>query len=122
MTEFITEGELRVLPRPPAFSGKATGTEWKEWRFKTAAYLGAYHPQAAQLLKEASTYPEPIKMSTEYPWVARLSRMIYTFLAIQVSGKAMTVVESVSDSNGFEAWRRLPGEYEPNIWTLRLRC
>ena len=44
-----------------------------------------------------------------------MAKGIHQSLRIPVEGKALNIVKSVRDGNGFEVWRRLWAEYRPNV-------
>ena len=79
--------DLRFLPGPGTFSGETKGTEWKEFSFKTVAYLSCQHAKMADLLTEASRFHEPIVLAPDPPINNKLSRMLYLYSAVQTKGK-----------------------------------
>ena len=67
------------------------------------------------MLEAAATHENPI--ITEKLDVERrvMAKGIHQSLRSLVEGKALNIVKSVRDGNGFEVWRRLWAEYRPNV-------
>ena len=58
--------------------------------------------------------------SSEDKSIHMLQVLLYSVLTSYVVGEALTLVQQTSKKNGFEAWRRIVGEYEPRVAQRRL--
>ena len=50
----------------------------------------------------------------------RLQHVLYSVLASVLTSKSLKFLQAVKDRNGFEAWRRICGEFEPRVVQRRL--
>eukprot|EP00972_Heterocapsa_arctica_P037628 5538367-Heterocapsa_arctica.AAC.1 len=61
----------------------------------------------------AEAQPVPIDENVMKPEVRRKSKFLYSLFIQVLGGRALTLLRLVPKSNGFEAWRMLVREYEP---------
>ena len=97
---------------PPS---KFNGTNFEEFNKKLRNYMCLSHLRYADLMRWATTKDRPIdealmveqdvdEQIKEQDTTLRLSALFYYVLAGLVEGPAYTIVDQVSDANGFEAW------------------
>ena len=101
----------KVLPKPEQFKPKNREDElsmWPEWQWSFKQYVGAISSSMAELLDEVERDPETemshLMMADA---VVPQSRALYALLASLMKGRPLDIVRSVTESNGFEAYRLL---------------
>ena len=109
--------DIRLFEKPKVFSG--TESEFGEFRFKLRAYLDVVDENFAAEMEEAEGHGGPIAVPAE-EGTAKRGRALYALLAGLVSGRGMKILQSVVQRNGYEAWRRIVGEFAPRIVQRKL--
>ena len=104
------------LGRPNVFSGAGAQaeTEWSDFSFKAQAYFGLEGQDTAMRLKAMEEREAPAQVMADYNDVGQqLAVKVYFGLVMLTSHQALRVVKTVTDSNGFEAYRRLSQRFNP---------
>ena len=104
--------DTRLLGKPPRFEGDINA--WKQWRFQTLAYFGALDPDLHEDLKLAESIPAPIAYGDLNATKQGRSRMVFYVLSQLLNKAPLQVLMGISDNNGYEAWRSLKRDYEPD--------
>lgn len=96
---------------------------WLEWRFDFENFMTLVKPQFADDMVQAAGMEEPIN-DTGAAQLRQRSTLLYAILASLTQGKSKTIVRSLKKSkNGFEAWRQIVKDYEPETslqsWRVR---
>ena len=104
--------DTRLLGKPPRFEGDINN--WKQWRFQTLAYFGALDSDLHEDLKMAETIPGPIAYSDLNATKQGRSRMVFYVLSQLLNKAPLQVLMGIGDNNGYEAWRSLKRDYEPD--------
>ena len=112
----------RALGAPPEWdSAKEDG--FLEWQIKLKAWLVNQDAQAIHWLTRAAVATSPLVTEglpfEEFPTerdrddCQRFNTLLYNILITKLKGEAFTLVSSVTDGCGLEAWRLLSKRYEP---------
>ena len=112
--------DTRVLGKPNVFSGDTADPKnpWMQWSFVAKAYFAAVDMRLAALLTAASDRSEdtaPIDNATLITEEAQLSTTVYYALCMLTRDEALTIVRSVPEGHGFEAWRKLDHQFAPKV-------
>ena len=87
---------------------------WANWSWELEQYLGCLDRSFANELQTIRRNPNnPIVLSTLTPEEADRSRLLYGVLAGLLHDKGKRMLKSLSDSNGFEAYRLLSQDSTP---------
>ena len=89
---------------------------WLDFRFKLENYLTLVNEKYVALLHDAeSETVEDVAAGTAETCVPirTLSHTLYNLLATLTTGQRLRLVQRVPNRNGFEAWRQLVSENEP---------
>lgn len=100
---------------------KLSGSNWKEFSFQFRTAAGSANPKIRKVLEMIP------KIGKDNDWDLFFNDMddwtddealkggqeVYATLAALVTGDAMTVVRSVTNGNGWEAWSRLHSRFDP---------
>ena len=100
---------LDIRTKPPEFSGESDA--WPEYKFRMEMLMGmlGLKESMANALKDPVAVTEAkIQLSTE---LRAQSTLLYSLLSETCRGRAHVLVRI--ESEGFLAWRRLVGEYQP---------
>ena len=104
--------DTRLLGKPPKFEGDIN--YWKQWRFQTLAYFGALDPELHEDLKLAETIQGPIAYTDLSATKQARARMVFYVLSQLLNKAPLQVLMGIGDNNGYEAWRTLKRDYEPD--------
>ena len=96
----------KLLEKPPIFSGQIR--DWRVWRVRISAWLCGVDEIFDKLLKEAEQAKLPILTVDES--VKHLDRFLFIELVGLVQGEHLDLI--LEAKHGFEAWRRMCGEFE----------
>ena len=98
------------------------GTEGKfaAWQHQFQCAIACSSARGQILLREAVTKTDEIGMPTE-PEMQQLAMEVYHKLGLIVKGEPQIIIRSITDMNGFEAWRRLSRRYRPDTPVRRLQ-
>ena len=102
--------DLKGVARPPAYDGKAAG--WQEWKFRICSVCDLLG--LGVLMEQAQIYPTVISYGAMDDALQQRARFLYSMFVQILSGRALGVLRLVQQHNGFEAWRQLVLEYEPD--------
>ena len=102
--------DLKGLVRLPEFDGQEKS--WEPFKFRLMSCLSVL--ELDQFLVLAGRLTEPLQAALLDDSGRARGRLLYTILTQCCSGKALSMLKLVDMGNGFEAWRRLTQEYEPN--------
>eukprot|EP00972_Heterocapsa_arctica_P009223 1359857-Heterocapsa_arctica.AAC.1 len=64
-------------------------------------------------MRIAEKHPTPIGLDGTSRESQQNSRLLYGILVQVLNGRALSILKLVPPGGGFEAWRRLVAEYEP---------
>lgn len=103
----------RTLGKPKDWSGD--DAHFESFVYKYSAWLAGLPGDAEHFLEAAAQNGTPIITANLSPEHAVMAKGIHQSLCSLVDGKALNIVKSVRDNNGFEVWRRMYAEYRPNI-------
>eukprot|EP00959_Pyramimonas_sp_CCMP1952_P038781 811980-Pyramimonas_sp.AAC.1 len=112
--------DTRQIGKPSAF--KSERSEWPTFSFKFLNYIASVHPdiraacdwargQAAEITTTDDLALHMVGTSVES--LGTMSSNMYTVLASLVEGEALDILKNVPDGRGFEAWRRLVKNFDP---------
>ena len=104
--------DTRLLGKPPRFEGDIG--EWKQWRFQVMSYFGALDGLIVADLKKSEEVEVVIVLSTLTEEQQRGARVVYYVLSQLLIKAPLQVLMSVEEGNGYEAWRMLKRDYEPD--------
>ena len=99
------------LGKPPSFDGNES--KWEEWYFKFRAYLlcnGGVWPQLVTAAEGASADIALDLMDEDH---AHGARQLYMSLVFTTEDSALRLVQSVEDSNGCMALRKIINRFAP---------
>ena len=113
--------EKSMLPK--VFEGNLE--EWRNWQDDVSDFLDTRHSGMLRFLDAISKQrdqqiSDSLKQTWQFLGPKVLDDEIHVWRALKglTGGVARTVVMSVSEENGFEAWRRLHLQFEPKL-TIR---
>ena len=100
---------------------KLSGTNWKEFSFQFKTAVGSASPKIRDVLEQVARSGKDNDWDLFFDllpeWTDEEARKcgqeVYAALAALVTGDAMTVVRSVTNGNGWEAWSRLHNRFDP---------
>ena len=103
--------DLKNLARLERFTGE--DAQWFDWKFGFLATMELL--QLGWYLRQIETMQAPINFEDLTPEEKGLSRLLYSILVYAVGGapRARSLLRLTRESNGFETWRQLLREYEP---------
>jgi hypothetical protein len=111
--------DARLLDRPSGFDGEAR--RWPSWRLKFEAWLTMVDVEFGQWVKEARLATSPVPWSSMSSRARVLGAFLYAALVTLLVGSLLEVVAAVSDSNGWEAYRRVCSEVDPRAASQKLQ-
>ena len=106
--------EGKKFARVSKFDGKEN--EFADYAFQMKLAMKAADKEAFELMEKCAGIKTEIQMedlqieNSEYE---QLAVEMYDIIGLSVTGEALTIVRSVPDMNGAEAWRRLTRRYSP---------
>jgi len=112
--------DTKGIGKPKEFAGDEES--YPIWISKFRAFINAAHPEGLSWLNWAHAQNDIIDASTlelNFPEVAvqqalvRFSNKLHTLLLSFTDKSAWTIIDSVEDGNGLEAYRQLCRRYEP---------
>ena len=103
--------DTKLLGRPPKFEDIGN---WKQWRFQVLAYFGALEPELCEELQLAETATTSIDFGDLTQARQARSRVVFYVLSQLLHKAPLQVLMSISENNGYEAWRVLKRDYEPD--------
>ena len=107
--------DLRGLGKPPSFDGD--DSEYQDFRFSFRIYMSLVSTVSQPLMDMCEIERKPISLTAvKALGEAHLKCCIqmYYSLALITKGSVRTLVRSVEEFNGAEAWRLIHGRYAPN--------
>ena len=117
-----TRVDLTKLGKSPKqFEG--TAESWESFKFNFTTYIGTVDPRLPELLDDAARRPDPIDMSTALTQTDRNKAIeFYAVLNGYLKEKtnAHNILRSQKDRNGFEVWRLISAEFEPQGFNKHL--
>ena len=118
-----SRGHHQALGGPPEWDSGRDESAFLEWHVKVKAWLTNQDDRALRWLNTARD--ADVVLETDDLDVANFSSdaerhackkfngLLYNLLVTKLKGEAFTIVSSVRDSSGLEAWRLLMRRYEP---------
>ena len=117
-----TRVDLTKLGKSPKqFDG--TAESWESIRFNFTTYVGTVDPRLPELLDDAARRLDPIDMSTSLTQTDRNKAIeFYAVLNGYLKEKtnAHNILKAQKDRNGFEVWRLISAEFEPQGFNKHL--
>ena len=107
--------DLRGLGKPPSFNGN--DSEYQDFRFSFRIHMSLVSTVSQQLMDRCEVERNPISLvAVKALGDAHLKccMQMYHFLVLITRGSVRTLVRSVEESNGAEAWRLIRGRYAPD--------
>ena len=111
----------KLWKSPKQFEG--TAESWESFRFNFTTYIGTVDPRLPELLDDAARRPDPIDMSTALTQTDRNKAIeFYAVLNGYLKEKtnAHNILKAQKDRNGFEVWRLISAEFEPQGFNKHL--
>jgi len=108
----------RLLERPGPFDG--TQATWSEWRFRFVAWLGLVDPNIPGWLEEAEHTAGKITADRVPAYTKKAGGFLFAALVSMTRGTPLQIVRGISSGNGWEAWRQVCSEMEPQLASRRL--
>ena len=110
-------GSDRSLGRPKEWNGEPSSFD--DFAFKFSNWLSWLPGDAERFLEEPVTMAQPIQWATLAPREV-VARGVATALRALIGGKALSCIRHHPEKlNGFEMWRLLYKEYEPDTATRK---
>ena len=106
----------RVLKGPDVFAPGTLDEEVSSWAFIFKNYIGFMDPNYLAEFNWAETHDGPIK-EEEYTTGSEIGRRavkLYSILSSYLKNRPLKILRSVLNNDGFEIWRRLTVELQPN--------
>ena len=114
-------------------------SEWSDWKFQLKIAVNTVEPKLVEVLaaveKRDSEVTEEVMTAwqTDGPneidlssangyYLTKWSGELYEALSLSVTGEALTLMRSVGDMNGMEAWRKLQAHFNPTTPARALHC
>ena len=107
--------DLRLLGMPPSFDGN--DAEYQEFRFSFRIHMSLVSACSHTLMDKCEVERNPISLTAvKALGDAHLKCCVQMFysLALISKGSARTLIRSVEESNGAEAWRLIQSRYAPD--------
>lgn len=101
--------DVKGIGKLPTFSGEQN--EFHDWKFKFEVSMSLL--QLREGMEAAIRIQGPIDFSDLSAEAQYKARVLFAILVQQVTGKALSIAKLVDSENGFEAWRRICSEYDP---------
>ena len=89
--------------------------QWRTWKADVEDYTEETMPGIRGYLEKAKEREKEISEVDVAPGPWEQREMMWRFLKRYTAGDARKVVSSVSDRNGWEAWRKLHLQFEPAL-------
>ncbi len=105
--------DTRFLSKPPSFDGKAEN--FIGWNCLVVKYLSLVNDAYPELLEIVGMDPNPCGPGADDS-MKQLGRNLYailTSLFVDCRGKPLNMARMLPNRNGWELWRQLVKEYEP---------
>ena len=108
----------RIVAKPKPL-GNSRG-DWREWKFEVKNFMCLVHAQFTDDMQVAELERTPVDDSGNMD-LRRRSTLLYAILSSITKERAKQIVmQEESSRNGYEVWRRLAAEYEPQGTSRRL--
>ena len=115
---------FKILPRPELFGSRNAEDEikqFRDWAWTMETYLTCVDENYRDELKTIHTHLDrECPMSSMVEATQLRAARLYSLLAGLTRGRAQTLVRSIPDSNGYEAWRQLHASLQPKTKTRGL--
>lgn len=101
--------DVKGIGKLPTFDGTQSG--FNDWRFRfevSMSLLQLKDGMAAAAVSRTSLEFSDLSAQQQYK-----TRVLYAILVQQIQGKALSIARLVDNENGYEVWRRLVLEYDP---------
>ena len=118
----------RAIGGPPEWDS-TNEANFLEWQIKVQAWLVNQDPHAIAWLKRATIATSTVETDAidldEFPTAQeredckKFNTLLFNILITKLEGEAFSLVSSVKDGCGFEAWRLLMKRYEPRTPATR---
>lgn len=110
--------DMRGIGKPPSFTGDEK--EFTEWKFRfeiSMSLLGIADNMRAAEERRTPILPEEMSEAA-----MQKSKMLFAILAQVLTGKALALLRLIQGHNGFEGWRIIVKEFQPdsNLRTSRM--
>ena len=115
--------DQKSIGGPPEWDSNKDEGLFPEWHVKIKAWLGNQDDRALHWLNAARDADHVLEKDDldiqhfssdqEHADCKKFSTMLNNILVAKLKGEAFTIVSSVRDGSGFEAWRLLMKRYEP---------
>ena len=89
--------------------------QWRTWKADVEDYTEETLPGIRGYLEKAKEGDEEVEEVDVDPAAWEQREVLWRFLKRYTAGDARKVVSSVSDRNGWEAWRKLHLQFEPAL-------
>ena len=112
--------DTRQVGKPSTF--KSDRSEWQTFSFKLMNFLASVYPHmrascawASSCASEIRSLDELEELLVDVPQehVKEMNRDLYAALASLVEGESLDIVKTVTEGEGFEAWRKLVRNFDP---------
>ena len=97
--------DLKLVGKPTSYDGDED--RWQEWSYTTKAYLIMAGLASGTWLNRLSRWETAVDEEEIPEQFREHSRAVYYILAMLCKGRALTIIRTVPEGNGFESWRRL---------------
>lgn len=104
--------DTKILTKPRTFSGVETA--WSDWKFAMKTYLVVLDNEYEDELEQVEGKTEEVIENLSMTDTVSRSRTLFAILVSCTEGKALRIVRGVQNRSGYEGWRRLTVEYQPN--------
>ena len=115
--------DSRMCTKPKEWAGpgelKSNEDDWATFAFRFETFLSSFAETFGDELERARRHMEQIELPVDQVQRQR-SVSIYSTLVGILIGKPLKILKAVPRRNGFESWRLLELEYNPQTSTIRL--
>jgi len=108
----------KLLEQPGTFSGDVVA--WRPWKLNLVSWLKSIDLRFERSLREAAAWEQPIRFVPAE--LKPLDSFLYALLLGKTTAVPFQIVCGAETDGGYEAWRRLTQEFEPQALGRRLSC
>ena len=110
--------DLKIISKPRSFGKEASN--WSEWKWAFENYMACVEPRFVPELEAAAASPDSLALDDMGNETQKRSYMLFAVLAGLLEAKSQQIAKNMQDRNGYELWRRLHQEFEPDLGARRL--
>ena len=113
----LSLGDLsRIIPKPDPFKATTRDDElaaWPSWAWAVEQYLACLDAAYSTELRDYGKQAEPVNLALASEATRNRARLLYGLLNGLMHEKGKRLLRSVTEQNGYEAWRLLSKDLMP---------